>query len=104
MQAYILGAILGIVYGSAVGALKYFLLWRKLLKDDDNKNISMNGVTTRLMASYAINAAAILSTLLFRNIESINWSMAAITTAVALSIVGRFFSIQKVLAKTNIEE
>ena len=105
MQAYILGVILGIGYGSAISAVKYFALWHKILKkENDIKTVSMNGVTARLIASYAINAAAVISTLLFVKIEAVDFASAAISTAVALSVVGRFFSIQKVLAKTEIKE
>lgn len=105
MQVYILGIIIGAVYGSIAGALKYFLLWRKLLKGKNEKNaVGMKGVTSRMMIGYAVNTAVIVSTLIFLKIEAVDFTAAAISTAVALSFVGRFFSIQKVMQKTNIEE
>lgn len=102
---YVLGIVAGIVYGSIIGALKYFLLWRKILKSENTgKNINMNGVTTRVFIGYAINAATLISTLLVRSFESVDFAAFAIATAAALSISGRAFSIQRVLSETNIEE
>lgn len=102
---YVLGIIAGIVYGSIIGALKYFLLWRKILKNEDTgRAINMSGVTTRMFIGYAVNAATLISTLLIRSLESVDFAAFAIATAAALSLSGRAFSIQKVLTDTNIED
>ena len=102
---YVFGVVAGLVYGSIIGALKYFLLWRKVLKSEDTgKAVNMNGITTRMFIGYAVNAATLISTLLIRSFESVDFAAFAIATAAALSISGRAFSIQKVLSETNIED
>lgn len=102
---YVVGIIAGLIYGCVIGALKYFLLWRKILKSDDSgKAVSMSGVTSRMFIGYAVNAATLISTLLIRSFESVDFAAFAIATAAALSVSGRAASIQKVLSETNIED
>ena len=93
---YFLGALAGVIYGGVVGALKYILLWRKLLSPKDESKISDKAVYVRMFISYAVNFATLLAVFFARNIIPFDFAAAAIGTAVALSLSGKFYSIHKV--------
>jgi len=97
---YILGALAGIIYGGLVGFFKYFFLWKKLLRNDDT--VTMKTVSVRLMASYAVNFITLIITYFVRNMIPFDFMAFAIATALALSLAGKVFSVQKVLQKTEI--
>lgn len=97
---YILGAAAGILYGGSVGLLKYIFLWKKMT-DDACDAITTKMVYIRLIISYVANVAALLSTYFVRNIIPFDFAAFAIGTAVALSLAGKIFSIQKALQKVE---
>lgn len=97
---YILGVLVGLIYGGLVGFLKYILLWKKMLKVTDD-TITMNMVTARLMLSYLTNAVTLVVVFLVRNIVPLDFISLAVSTAVALSLSGKAYSMQDVLKKTE---
>lgn len=97
---YFLGAVAGIVYGGLVGFLKYFFLWRKLLKEENNA-VNMKVVTVKMIISYAINFVTLILTYFLRNIIPFDFVAFAVGTAMALSLAGKIFSMQKILQKTE---
>jgi len=96
---YVWGALAGLVYGGAVGTLKYIFLWRKLLAEDGQTEITDKMLYTRMFISYFVNAATLLLVFFVRNWIPFDFTAAAIATAVALSLSGKFYSIQKVAGK-----
>lgn len=98
---YILGVLVGLIYGGLVGFLKYILLWKKMLKVTDD-TITMNMVTARLMLSYLTNAVTLVVVFLVRNIVPLDFISLAVSTAVALSLSGKAYSMQDVLKKTEL--
>ncbi|MHC1721917.1 MAG: hypothetical protein AB9836_01795 [Aminipila sp.] len=98
---YVLGAVVGIIYGGLAGFLKYIFLWRKLVKETDN-TIKMTAVTTRLTISYMVNAGILLITFLIRDMVPFDFVALITGTAFSLVVAGKFFSIQKLMKKTEI--
>lgn len=97
---YFLGAVAGITYGGLAGFLKFFFLWRKLLKEE-NSTANMKIVTVKMIISYVINFVILIITYFVRNIIPFDFVAFAVGTAMALSLAGKIFSIQKVLQKTE---
>jgi small-conductance mechanosensitive channel len=98
---YVLGTIAGIIYGGLVGFFKYFCLWRKLLKEGDD-TVTMKKMSVRLIVSYVINFVTLIITYFVRNVIPFDFVAFAVATALALSLAGRFFPIQKILQRTQI--
>lgn len=98
---YVLSAVVGIIYGGLAGFLKYIFLWRKLVKETDN-TIKMTAVTTRLTISYIVNAVILLIAFLIRDMISFDFVVLITATAFSLVLSGKFFSIQKLMKKTEI--
>ncbi|QHI72447.1 hypothetical protein [Aminipila terrae] len=97
---YVIGAIVGILYGGLAGFLKYIFLWRKLVKETDN-TIKIGAVTTRLIISYVVNAIILLVTFLVRNMIPFDFIALVVATAFTLVLAGKLFSVQKILQKTE---
>lgn len=97
---YILGATVGIIYGGLVGFLKYFFLWRRIVKEDD-ETITMKMVYIRMIISYTSNFITLIITYFVRDIVPFDFVALAVGTAVSLSLSGKVFSIQKALQKTE---
>jgi hypothetical protein len=99
---YVVGAFAGILYGGLVGVCKYFFLWRGVLSAKDDATITMKSMYLRMFISYAVNIITLLLTYVVRNIIPFDFVAFAIATALALSLAGKIFSLQKVYQKTNI--
>ncbi|MPN06697.1 hypothetical protein SDC9_153953 [bioreactor metagenome] len=97
---YVLGALVGIIYGGLVGLFKYFFLWRKLVKESDN-TIKIKTVTIRMVISYVVNVITLTVAYLVRNIIPFDFVAFVIATAFALVLAGKLFSVQKLLLKTE---
>ncbi len=100
---YVFGAIVGLIYGGLVGFLKYLFLWKGLANDDDN-TISMKTVSIRMIISFVTNFITLIITYFVRDIIPFDFTALAIGTAIALSISGKVFSIQKTLQKVEIKD
>ncbi|QAT43890.1 hypothetical protein [Aminipila luticellarii] len=98
---YVIGAIVGILYGGLAGFLKYIFLWRKLVKETDN-TITMGAVTTRMGISYVTNVVVLLITFLIRNRIPFDFVALIIGTAFSLALTGKIFSLQKLMEKTKL--
>lgn len=97
---YVLGALVGIIYGGLVGLFKYFFLWRKLVKESDN-TVKIQTVTIRMVISYVVNVITLTVAYLVRNIIPFDFVAFVIATAFALVLAGKLFSVQKLLLKTE---
>lgn len=97
---YVLGALVGIIYGGLVGLFKYFFLWRKLVKESDN-TVKIKTVTIRMVISYVVNVITLTVAYLVRNIIPFDFVAFVIATAFALVLAGKLFSVQKLLLKTE---
>lgn len=97
---YVIGAIVGILYGGLAGLLKYIFLWKKLIAQSAD-NLKMEAVTARLFISYFVNALTLLIVFLIRNKIPLDFTALIIGTAFALVVSGKFFSVQKLLSKTG---
>lgn len=101
---YALAVVFGILYGGAVGVCKYLFLWRKALKTEEKWELTPGGMYSRMTASYAINVATLLLVYFLRNIIPFDFVIFAISTALALSLAGKAFSLQKVYKRRPIQE
>ncbi len=97
---YVLGAVVGIIYGGFVGFFKYFFLWRKLVKKSEN-TVKIKTITIRMIISYATNVITLTIAYLVRNIIPFDFIAFMIATAFALVLAGKLFSIQKLLLTTE---
>ncbi|QIB70599.1 hypothetical protein Ami103574_15420 [Aminipila butyrica] len=97
---YVIGAIVGILYGGLAGLLKYIFLWKKLLTQQA-ENLKIEAVTTRLFISYFVNALVLLIVFLIRDKISLDFTALIIGTAFALVVSGKFFSVQKVMERNG---
>lgn len=98
---YVVGALAGILYGGLVGVCKYFFLWRGILSAKDDDTITMKKMYLRMFISYAVNIVTLFATYFVRNLIPFDFVAFAIATALALSLAGKAFSLQKVYRKTN---
>lgn len=98
---YVVGALVGILYGGLVGVCKYFFLWRSILSAKEDESITMKTMYFRMFISYVINIITLLITYFVRDLIPFDFVVFAIATALALSLAGKVFSLQKVYKKTN---
>lgn len=99
---YFLSALAGAAYGGLIGFLKYLVLWRKLLNAADDCKIKDTAVTGRMLISYAVNAAVLISVLLLRDvILPLDFFVTVVAVALALSVSGRFYPIHKIYSKVR---
>lgn len=103
---YVIGAIAGAIFGGAVGAGKYFFLWRKLLnpKYEPKTNFTATTIYIKMGASYIINILTLLIVFLLRDVMPFDFVAAIIATAIVLSISSRVFSINKVADNIDRQE
>ena len=96
---YVLGVVVGVIFGVAVGAGKYFFLWRKLLNPEykPDKNETAKLLYRNMIASYIINIAALLVIFFLRNIMPFDFAATIIAAALALSLANRIFPINKAM-------
>lgn len=101
---YLVGALVGILYGGLVGVCKYFFIWRSFLNSDSSgkdDTPSLKNMYIRMFISYTVNIITLLITYFIRDLIPFDFAALAIATAIALSITGKVFSIQKVYRNTN---
>ncbi len=96
---YVIGAIAGAVFGGAAGAVKYFVLWRKLLNPNykPDQNTVAKLLYRNMIASYVINIITLLIVFLLRNVMPFDFVATIIAAALALSIANRVFPINKAM-------
>lgn len=101
-MTYIIGAVLGIIFGGIIAGLKYLLLWRKISKNQSNSDKNKNNILIRCMISYFINIMTLLIIYLLRDVVSdyMNWIAFITATALAMSLLGKFYSVEKIGADT----
>jgi len=99
---YVLSAAAGLVYGAAMGGLKYVMLWRKILNAEPAEEILARAIYVRMPIDYGINVLTFVILFLVRNIiMPLDFTVSAIAAAVGLSLIGRMFSIKKVFGRVS---
>lgn len=101
---YVLSAAAGLVYGAAMGGLKYVMLWRKILNAEPAEEILARAIYVRMPIDYGINVLTFVILFLVRNmIMPLSFTVTAIAAAVSLSLVGRIFSVRRVFGRISPE-
>ncbi len=97
---YAAGIAMGVVFGGVAGAIKYFALWRKMMKTGAGAADSgMNAVYVRMMISWVINIVTLLAIFFIRKSVPWDFTTCAIAAAVALSLTGKLFPLAKIMGQ-----
>ena len=101
MFSYIMGALAGAAYGSAIGYIKYAALWKRILKS--NKKIAIGVLYQHMGISYAINVVTLLIVFLLR--DQLPWDFMAvmIAAAVMLSLTGKMAPVSEIVGRVKEE-
>ena len=88
---YVIGAVVGLIFGGIVGAVKNRFIWGEYLRrtDDDASLGEAAALYGRMLASNAVNVVTLLAAFLMRNILPVDGIAFLIGTAVALTIMNR---------------
>lgn len=99
---YIIGAVSGIIFGAIIAGLKYLVLWHRIVKNGMKTDTEKNSLIVKCIISYCINIVVLLSIYLLRNMVSIymNWIAFITATALAMSLLGKLYSVEKIGADT----
>lgn len=89
---FLIGGIIGLVYGALFALLKHIILWRPLL--NGKKEFTQNRLLAAQLISLLANVLALLIVFLMRNILPYSFSVVLITTAFALIITSRLLTMQ----------
>lgn len=100
-KTYLIAGVIGLIYGVAVGGLKYAVLWRTIIKTQ--REITSGVLTKRMLIGYAINIATLLFVFILRNVIPLDYMWLLIGTAVGLTLMSKLLPISKVMdcVKTN---
>ncbi len=82
---YVVGAIVGLMFGAAAGYIKYLILWRKLLRS--NEEADGTKLVSRMLMSNAANILILLIVFLVRNHMPFEFVSTILGTAIGLSVV-----------------
>lgn len=88
---YILGAVVGLLFGAAVAFLKGRLLWSRLMREDASQT-ALSGVMLGQMISFAVNVATLAIVFLLRDRLPFSWIACIVATAFALSTLNAVFA------------
>lgn len=91
----LIGGVAGLVYGAAIGYVKYVALWKRTIKN--KASISMSAVYRRMAISYVVNFVALLFVFLVRNMLPIDFMWPLIGAAISLSVSARFAPMHEVM-------
>ena len=88
---YVIGAIIGLVFGGVVGALKNRFIWGEYLRRDNEDASSGEAAALygRILVSNAVNVVTLLVAFLLRNVLPADGIAFLIGTAVALTVMNR---------------
>ena len=100
MFSYIAGALTGAAFGTVIGFVKYTVLWKKTIKE--NQNISTRALYRHLGVSYAINIATLFFVFIMRDIMPWDFVVVMIATAVMLSLTGKLAPMTEIM--NHVEE
>lgn len=93
---YVISAVVGAGYGFAAGLLKYVLLWRKVIRPNENaEEVKTAGIFIRMGLSYVINVLILLVVFLLKDILPFDFTVAIIAAATGLVISGKVFSTKR---------
>lgn len=94
MFFYIAGAIAGAAYGGLIGYIKYFALWRSVIKN--NKKMTSGGLYQRMGISYAVNILTLFSIFMLRDVIPWDFMTVMIASAVMLSLIGKLAPMSEI--------
>ena len=96
---YAVSAAAGFLYGAVAGTLKYWAIWRKLVRGNGQGCIKDKGIYWRMSVSSLVNISTLLLLFAVRQSLPLDFTATAISAAIGLSVFGRCFSIRTVLKK-----
>ena len=82
---YLIGAIVGLIYGGIVAFLKGRFLWKRSLESDTPEHLG--GVMAASAISFAVNVLALALIFFLRGVLPFHWAAALIAAAVAVSVI-----------------
>ncbi len=97
MQEIVFSIITGGVFGSIIGFLKYFFLWRPMLKGESQNPPESARIAGGYFISMLVNVLALLAVYLIRNKLPLDYIWLLIGVAVSLSLWGRLYSLKKLI-------
>ena len=87
---YVIGAVVGLLFGGVIGLLKNRFIWGEYLRrDDDTSAGEATALYGRMLASNAVNVVTLLAAFLLRNVLPLDGIAFLVGTAVALTIMNR---------------
>lgn len=94
-MTYVIGAIVGLVFGGIVGALKNRFIWGSYLRrsSDETDSGEAGALYSRMLMSNLVNLATLLIVFFIRNLVPFDGIALLIGTAVALTIMNRVLSM-----------
>lgn len=94
-MTYVIGAVIGLVFGGVVGALKNRFIWGSYLRrDSDESGYGEAGALySRMLISNIVNLVTLLVVFFVRNLVPFDGIALLIGTAVALTVMNRVLSM-----------
>lgn len=99
MEAYLIGIAVGLIFGGFIGAMKYFLLWRKIAKTD--VEITTGGLYGRFGVSYIVNFLTLLIVFLLRHVMPFDFFTTILATAIGLSVSGKLVPMRGLASRVK---
>ena len=91
---YLIGALVGLAFGSIVAFLKEKLLWGRFAQQTDTGG-GVGGVLGRSGISFAVNLATLLIIFLLREKMPFSWEACIVAAATALAVLNMWFAARK---------
>lgn len=85
---YVLSALAGLLFGGLAGYIKYFLLWRKLVRDE-SAVITSKQLYLRMGISSVVNIVILAVVFFARKVVPLDFVVMILATAIALSLTGK---------------
>ena len=82
---YVIGVLVGLAFGALAGYIKYLLLWRGLVKTEDD--VDGTKLVSRMLISNLANVLILLIVFLVRNVMPFEFVSTILGTAIGLSVV-----------------
>lgn len=100
---YIFSILAGLVFGGITGYIKYLVLWKKFIVNEDTK-ITAKQLYGRMAMGAAINVVILAIVFITRNIVPLEFMLTILATAVALSLTGKLAPIQNIVGRVKEDE
>lgn len=103
-MTYVLGAVVGLVFGGIVGSLKSLFIWHSYEKKESSDYADQtngNSIYARALISYFVNILTLLVAFLVRNIVPFDGIAFLIATASALAVMNHVWALRHKSSDNN---